>query len=198
MRRAETLATPETAFSTPQLVLSDIFFSVERQMALARSFNKPEIRLLFANSANYWFWPILSELIGAATESANINRDRAPSDPVKVVVTNQPHSRPNAGIGVADNALRLGPDMRRSRLKYIYMDGHLWLCRLANQNTKETTNPNRKGRKADPPARYALRHPAEKRSKKRTGQGPTKTTTTKICQGHSDEKPLCRNSQKMH
>ena len=32
--------------------------------------------------------------------------------------------------------------------------------------------------------------------KKRTGQGPTKTTTTKICQGHSDEKPLCRNSQK--
>ena len=64
------------------------------------------------------------------------------------------------------------------------------------KNTKETTNPNRKGRNADPPARYALRHPAEKQSKKRTGQGPTKTTTTKICQGHSDEKPLCRNSQK--
>ena len=64
------------------------------------------------------------------------------------------------------------------------------------KNTKETTNPNRKGRNADPPARYALRHPAEKQSKKRTGQGPTKTTTTKICHGHSDEKPLCRNSQK--
>ena len=48
--------------------------------------------------ATYWFRPILSELIGAATESANVNRDRAPSGPVKVVVTNQPHSRPNAGI----------------------------------------------------------------------------------------------------
>jgi hypothetical protein len=30
------------------------------------------------------------------------------------------------------------------------------------KNTKETTNPNRKGRNAEPPARYALRHPAEK------------------------------------
>ena len=72
---------------------------------------------------------ILSELIGAATESAAVNRDRAPSGPVKVVVTNQPHSRPNAGIdlvsgvsallfffssGMADHALRLGPYMRRS------------------------------------------------------------------------------------
>ena len=28
------------------------FFSVQRQMALARSFNKPEIQLHFANSAN--------------------------------------------------------------------------------------------------------------------------------------------------
>ena len=64
------------------------------------------------------------------------------------------------------------------------------------KNTKETTNPNRKGRNADPPARCAFRHPAEKQSKKQKGQGPTKTTTTKICQGHSDEKPLCRNSQK--
>ena len=34
--------------------------------------------------ATYWFRPILSELIGAATESANVNRDR-PSGPVKVV-----------------------------------------------------------------------------------------------------------------
>ena len=46
MRRAETLATPETEC------------------------------LLYAT---YWFRPILSELIGAATESATVNRDRAPS-----------------------------------------------------------------------------------------------------------------------
>ena len=37
---------------------------------------------------------------------------------------------------------------------------------------------------------------AEKQGKKRTGQGPTKTTTTKFCHRHSGEKPLCRNSQK--
>ena len=57
MRRAETLATPETEC------------------------------LLYAT---HWFRPILSELIGAATESAAVNRDRAPSGPVKVVLTNQP------------------------------------------------------------------------------------------------------------
>ena len=45
--------------------------------------------------ATYWFRPILFELIGAATESANVNRDRAPSGPVKVEL---PHSQPNAGI----------------------------------------------------------------------------------------------------
>ena len=74
MRRAETLATPETEC------------------------------LLYAT---YWFRPILSELIGAATESAAVNRDRAPSGPVKVVVTNQPHSRPNAGIDLASGVSAL-------------------------------------------------------------------------------------------
>ena len=57
--------------------------------------------------ATYWFRPILSELIGAATESATVNRDRAPSGPVKVVVTNQPHSRPNAGIDLASGVSAL-------------------------------------------------------------------------------------------
>ena len=35
------------------------------------------------------------------------NRDRAPSGPVKVVVTNQPHSRPNAGIDVVSGVSAL-------------------------------------------------------------------------------------------
>ena len=74
MRRAETLATPETEC------------------------------LLYAT---YWFRPILSELIGAATESANVNRDRAQSGPVKVVVTNQPHSRPNGGIDLVSGVSAL-------------------------------------------------------------------------------------------
>ena len=40
-------------------------------------------------------------------ESATVNRDRAPSGPVKVVVTNQPHSRPNAGIDLASGVSAL-------------------------------------------------------------------------------------------
>ena len=39
--------------------------------------------------ATHWFRLILSELIGAATKSAAVNRDRAPSGLVKVVLTNQ-------------------------------------------------------------------------------------------------------------
>ena len=42
--------------------------------------------------ATYWFRPILSELIGAALETAKTNRARAPSGPVKVTITTQPHS----------------------------------------------------------------------------------------------------------
>jgi len=50
--------------------------------------------------ATYWFRPILSELIGAATETATINRSRAPSGPVKVTVTTQPHERPHGGVNL--------------------------------------------------------------------------------------------------
>ena len=55
----------------------------------AESLATPETECLLY--ATYWFRPILSELIGAATESADVNRERAPSGPVKVVVTNRPH-----------------------------------------------------------------------------------------------------------
>ena len=65
----------------------------------------PETECLL--NATYWFRPILSELIGAATETANVNRDRDPSGPVKVVVTNQPHSRPNAGIDLVSGVSAL-------------------------------------------------------------------------------------------
>ena len=62
----------------------------------AESLATPETECLLY--ATYWFRPILSELIGAATESADVNRERAPSGPVKVVVTNRPHSRRHNGI----------------------------------------------------------------------------------------------------
>ena len=100
MRRAETLATPETEC------------------------------LLYAT---YWLRPILSELIGAATESATVNRDRAPSGPVKVVVTNQPHSRSNAGIDLASGVSALlawFPVRNPHWLKYKPVSS-LLECRLA-------------------------------------------------------------------
>ena len=51
---------------------------------------------------------------------------------------------------------------------------------MANHKTqnKKQKQPTKR-RHADPPARFAFRHPADKQSKKRKGQGPTKTTTNK-------------------
>ena len=60
--------------------------------------------------ATYWFRPILSELIGAATETALISRNRAPSGPVKVTVTTQPHERPHGGISLTSGvSLKIVP-----------------------------------------------------------------------------------------
>ena len=57
--------------------------------------------------ATFWFRPILSELIGAAKESADVNRERASSGPVKVVVTNQPHSRRHNGVDLVSGVSAL-------------------------------------------------------------------------------------------
>ena len=71
----------------------------------AESLATPETECLLY--ATYWFRPILSELVGAAKESAEVNRKRAPSGPVKVVVTNQPHSRRHTGVDVVSGASAL-------------------------------------------------------------------------------------------
>ena len=60
-------------------------------MRLAESMVTPETECLLY--ATYWFRPILSELIGTANESAELNRNRAPSGPVKVLVTDRPPFR---------------------------------------------------------------------------------------------------------
>ena len=65
----------------------------------------PEIECLLY--ATYWFRPIFSELIGAATETAATNRVRAPSGPVKVIVTTQPHSRLHAGVNLVSGVSAL-------------------------------------------------------------------------------------------
>ena len=63
--------------------------------------------------ATYWFRPILSELSGAATETV-LNRSCAPSGPVKVTVTTQPHERPHGGIGLTSSVSALLAWSRRA------------------------------------------------------------------------------------
>ena len=67
-------------------------------MRKADSLATPETECLLY--ATYWFRPILSELIGASVETWDVNRSRAPSGPVKAVVSQQPHVRHHAGIEV--------------------------------------------------------------------------------------------------
>ena len=50
--------------------------------------------------ATYWVRPILSELLGAAQELSGPNKNRAPSGPVKAVVSPTPHSRVVSGVTV--------------------------------------------------------------------------------------------------
>ena len=76
-------------------VLADYLSSLMRK---AESLATPETECLLY--ATYWLRPILSELIGAAVETCEANRARAPSGPVKAVVSQQPHVRHHAGIEV--------------------------------------------------------------------------------------------------
>ena len=74
-------------------------------MRLAESMVTPETECLLY--ATYWFRPILSELIGSARESAEVNRSRAPSGPVKVLVTGRPHRRLNGLVDLTSGASAL-------------------------------------------------------------------------------------------
>ena len=51
--------------------------------------------------------PVRTELIGAATETATINRNRAPSGPVKVSVPTQPQERPQGGVSLTSGVAAL-------------------------------------------------------------------------------------------
>ena len=74
-------------------------------MRHAAALATPETECLLC--ATYWFRPILSELTGAATETAMINRSRAPSGPVKVTVTTQPHEWPHGGVNLTSGVSAL-------------------------------------------------------------------------------------------
>ena len=74
-------------------------------MRLAECMVTPETECLLY--ATYWFRPILSELIGSALESSDVNRSRAPSDPVKVLVTDRPHRRTTGLVDLTSGASAL-------------------------------------------------------------------------------------------
>ena len=69
---------------------------------------------------------------------------------------------------------------------------------MANQKQNKTQKQPHKRRNADPPARYAFRHPAEKQSKKRKGQGPTQTTTNKDLPWTQSYKATVSQLKRMH
>ena len=74
-------------------------------MRLAESMVTPEIECLLY--ATYWFRPILSELLHTAGESAALNKDRAPSGPVKVLVTDRQPKRVQNVVDVCSGASSL-------------------------------------------------------------------------------------------
>ena len=68
---------------------------------MLRSWRRPILNA--SCTQTYWFRPILSELLGAATEHLDKNRERAPSGPVKVAVSPQPHERQQSGVKVVSS-----------------------------------------------------------------------------------------------
>ena len=74
-------------------------------MRLAESMVTPETECLLY--ATYWFCPILSELLHTAGESAALNKSRAPSGPVKVLVTDRQPKRVQNVVDVCSGASSL-------------------------------------------------------------------------------------------
>ena len=75
--------------------------------------------------ATYWFRPVLSELLGAATELFDQNRERAPSGPVKVAVS--AHERQTAGVRIASRVSTLMawfPARWASKIAPLFTSGH--------------------------------------------------------------------------
>ena len=104
---------PEASDRTFQRVARSVMIRLAEQLAKyicslmrrAAALATPKTECLLY--ATYSFRPILSELIGAATETADSNRARAPSGPVKVTVTTQPHTRRHAGVNLVSGVSAL-------------------------------------------------------------------------------------------
>ena len=79
--------------------------ALSAMMRLAESMVTPETECLLY--ATYWFRPILSELLHTARESAELNKDRAPSGPVKVLVTDRQPKRYTNIVDICSGASSL-------------------------------------------------------------------------------------------
>ena len=79
--------------------------ALSAMMRLAESMVTPETECLLY--ATYWFRPILSELLHTARESAELNKDRAPSGPVKVLVTDRQPKRHTNIVDISSGASSL-------------------------------------------------------------------------------------------
>ena len=79
--------------------------ALSTMMRLAESMVTPETECLLY--ATYWFRPILSELLHTAGESAELNKNRAPSGPVKVLVTDRQPKRLTNIVDVCSGASSL-------------------------------------------------------------------------------------------
>ena len=82
-------------------------------MRLAESMVTPETECLLY--ATYWFRSILSELLHTAGESAALNKDRAPSGPIKVLVTDRYGSLPAGRVKLHLSSWRTPPRMGKRR-----------------------------------------------------------------------------------
>ena len=79
--------------------------ALSAMMRLAESMVTPETECLLY--ATYWFCPILSELLHTARESAELNKNRAPSGPVKVLVTDRQPKRHTNIVDICSGASSL-------------------------------------------------------------------------------------------
>ena len=79
--------------------------ALSKMMRLAEPMVTPETECLLY--ASYWFRPILSELLHTAGESAALNKGRAPSGPVKVLVTDREPKRRQNVVDVCSGASSL-------------------------------------------------------------------------------------------
>ena len=96
---------PRVARSLTVRLAEKLSQALSKMMRLAEPMVTPETECLLY--ATYWFRPILSELLHTSGESAARNKGRAPSGPVKVLVTDRKPKRRQNVVDVCSGASSL-------------------------------------------------------------------------------------------